>query len=217
MLAASAAIAGSDCSAPSSPAVGVRRRLGAVRSCSPWRRILARAPAARGCRPRSRPRGGRGRGRATRPSVGGAGRVGRARARSPRGSELRRRARTGRVRPPVATGALFDRCHRGARTVRATSTCARATASGSPLRGPLRTAAPAPAYPRQSGFGALVAQDTTPFAGNQVSRARRGGDRVRRYPAVCTRATGSAGSTGGRAPRRERMYVNESHPERAAT
>ena len=75
---------------------------------------------------------------------------------------------------------------------------------------------PLRAYPRREQLRRLVqAHDTTPFSGSQVSRAKgegiefadirpfAPGDRVRR---VNWRASA----------RRERMYVNESHPERAS-
>jgi len=75
---------------------------------------------------------------------------------------------------------------------------------------------PLRAYPqRQRLLRVVQAYDTTPFAGSQVSRAKgegiefadirpfAPGDRVRR---VNWRASA----------RRERMYVNESHPERAS-
>ena len=76
---------------------------------------------------------------------------------------------------------------------------------------------PARAYPRREQLQRLVqAHDTTPFSGSQVSRAKgegiefadirpfAPGDRVRR---VNWRASA----------RRERMYVNESHPSARAT
>ncbi len=75
---------------------------------------------------------------------------------------------------------------------------------------------PLRAYPRRERLLRVVqAYDTTPFSGSQVSRAKgegiefadirpfAAGDRVRR---VNWRASA----------RRERMYVNESHPERAS-
>ena len=75
---------------------------------------------------------------------------------------------------------------------------------------------PLRAYPRRERLLRVVqAHDTTPFSGSQVSRAKgegiefadirpfAAGDRVRR---VNWRASA----------RRERMYVNESHPERAS-
>ena len=75
---------------------------------------------------------------------------------------------------------------------------------------------PLRAYPRRERLLRVVrAHDTTPFSGSQVSRAKgegiefadirpfTPGDRVRR---VNWRASA----------RRERMYVNESHPERAS-
>ena len=75
---------------------------------------------------------------------------------------------------------------------------------------------PLRAYPRRERLLRVVqAHDTTPFSGSQVSRAKgegiefadirpfAPGDRVRR---VNWRASA----------RRERMYVNESHPERAS-
>ena len=75
---------------------------------------------------------------------------------------------------------------------------------------------PLRAYPRRERLLRVVqAHDTTPFSGNQVSRAKgegiefadirpfAPGDRVRR---VNWRASA----------RRDRMYVNESHPERAS-
>ena len=75
---------------------------------------------------------------------------------------------------------------------------------------------PIRAYPRRERLLRVVqAHETTPFAGSQVSRAKgegiefadirpfAAGDRVRR---VNWRASA----------RRERMYVNESHPERAS-
>jgi uncharacterized protein (DUF58 family) len=84
------------------------------------------------------------------------------------------------------------------------------TVSRVDVRLPLR------AYPRRDQLRGLVeARDTTPFAGSQVSRGKgegiefadirpfERGDRVRR---VNWRASA----------RRERMYVNESHPERAS-
>src|SRR5262249_4228969 len=76
-------------------------------------------------------------------------------------------------------------------------------------------ALPLRAYPRRERLQKIVeGHETTPFSGNQVSRAKgegiefadirpfAPGDRVRR---VNWRASA----------RRERLYVNESHPERA--
>jgi uncharacterized protein (DUF58 family) len=82
--------------------------------------------------------------------------------------------------------------------------------------GQIDAALPLRAYPRRERLLRVVqAYDTTPFSGSQVSRAKgegiefadirpfAAGDRVRR---VNWRASA----------RRERMYVNESHPERAS-
>lgn len=82
--------------------------------------------------------------------------------------------------------------------------------------GTVDAVAPLRAYPRRERLLRVVqAHDTTPFSGSQVSRAKgegiefadirpfAAGDRVRR---VNWRASA----------RRERMYVNESHPERAS-
>ena len=82
--------------------------------------------------------------------------------------------------------------------------------------GQVDAALPLRAYPRRERLLRVVqAYDTTPFSGSQVSRAKgegiefadirpfAPGDRVRR---VNWRASA----------RRERMYVNESHPERAS-